>query len=90
MNSTSRILNRWTSLDQWNCDQQTNWDAILRRGQHPEEFPNGLICPLDGGKLYDTGQMFMGPPNRLRVKCMNPDCKFRGERLERVSRIIAD
>lgn len=77
-------------LDQWNCEQQAAWDRKLRESSHPEEFANGLICPKDGGKLYDTGQKFLPTftsPARLRVKCMNPDCNFRGERLERVNRI---
>lgn len=77
-------------LDQWNCEQQTAWEARKRQFSHPGEFPNGLICPLDGGRLYDTGQKFLptlSSPAKLRVKCMNPDCKFRGERLERVNRI---
>lgn len=76
------------SFDQWNCEQQANWDARIEQFKHPEQFPNGLICPKDGGTLYDTGQEFPGPPPKLRVKCMNPDCKFRGERLKRVQRTI--
>jgi hypothetical protein len=84
------LITKMQSFDQWNCEQQDAWDAKLRKVQHPEEFPNGLICPVDGGRLYDTGQMFIGPPNRLRVKCMNADCKFRGERLERVNRTISE
>jgi hypothetical protein len=77
-------------LDQWNTDQQRAWDDKLRRAQHPEEFPNGFICPKDGGRLYDTGQMFLpsgGSPAKLRVKCMRPDCNYRGERFERVNRV---
>jgi hypothetical protein len=103
MNSTNQTPNLWrsnsaepnlimngNSLDQWNCTQQSAWDAKQRQGIHPEEFPNGLICPKDGGRLYDTGQKFlptMSSPAKLRVKCMNTDCNFRGERLERVNRI---
>lgn len=89
MNSTNQTLG-YLPFDQWNCEQQTAWDDKLRRGLHPEQFPNGLICPKDGGRLYDTGQKFLPTlksPAKLRVKCMNPDCDFRGERLERVNRI---
>lgn len=78
------------SLDQWNCEQQQQWEDERRHFTNPEEFPNGLICPKDGGKLYDTGQKFlptMKSPAKLRVKCMNPGCDFRGERLERINRI---
>lgn len=79
-----------TSLDQWNCAQQSAWDDRQRKQLHPKEFPNGLICPKDAGNLYDTGQVFLpdwGNPGRLRVKCTNHDCDFRGERFERVKRI---
>lgn len=75
-------------FDQWNCEQQAAWDDRKRKAAHPEEFPNGLICPRDGGKLYDTGQTFLpdwGSPGKMRVKCMT--CDFKGERLERVKRI---
>lgn len=77
-------------LDQWNCEQETAWSDKLRQVTNPEEFANGLICPKDGGNLYDTGQKFlqtMKSPAKLRVKCMNHDCDFRGERFERVNRI---
>lgn len=77
-------------LDQWNVEQQTAWDEKIERGIHPDRFSNGLVCPRDGGKLYDTGQKFLPTgksPAKLRVKCMNPECDFRGERLERVNRI---
>lgn len=74
-------------FDQWNCEQQSAWNARIEKFKHPERFPNGLICPKDGGSLYDTGQEFPGPPPKLRVKCQNPDCGFRGERLKRVIRI---
>lgn len=79
-----------TPLDQWNCEQQNAWDDRQRKQLHPKEFPNGLICPKDAGNLYDTGQVFLpdwGHPGRLRVKCTNHDCDFRGERFERVKRI---
>ena len=79
-----------STLDQWNCEQQSAWDDRNRQFAHPEQFPNGLVCPQDGGKLYDTLQKFlptMGSPAKLRVKCQNSDCDFRGERLERVNRI---
>lgn len=77
-------------LDQWNCQQQTAWENKRRAFSHPEEFANGLICPKDGGNLYDTGQKFLQTatsPAKLRVKCMNHGCDFRGERLERINRI---
>ena len=86
---TNQIRNPST-FDAWNCEQQSAWDAKMRRATHPQEFPNGLICPKDGAALYDTGQKFLptrGSPAKLRVKCMNPECNFRGERLERVSRV---
>jgi hypothetical protein len=70
------------NLDQHNFERQRAWDEKLRRTQHPEEFGNGFACPLDGGILYDTGQVMPGTPSRVRVKCMNHDCTFKGERLE--------
>jgi hypothetical protein len=79
-----------SNLEAWNVDQQEAWDEKIQRGNHPEQFPNGLICPKDGGRLYDTGQKFLptsGSPAKLRVKCQNKDCNFRGERLERVNRV---
>lgn len=76
------------SLDQWNCEQGALWADKLGRAKNPEGYPNGLICPKDGGRLYDTGQQFTGPPAMLRVKCMNKDCNFRGERYARVNRVL--
>lgn len=92
-NPMKKAFPLFVPLDQWNCEQQSKWDDRLRQINHPEEFENGLICPQDGGKLYDTGQMFMpdrGHPPKLRVKCRNPDCNFRGERFERVNRVSSD
>lgn len=75
-------------LDRWNAEQQQAWEDKQRAFHHPEEFANGLICPKDGGRLYDTGQKFLQTvksPAKLRVKCQT--CDFRGERIERVNRI---
>lgn len=77
-------------LDQWNTEQQNAWDDRRQAQITPEKFPNGLICPRDGGRLYDTGQEFLptlSSPAKLRVKCMNQDCTFRGERLARIIRV---
>ena len=90
MSLTSPILSSPRSLDQWNCEQQAIWDERVDKIQHPERYPNGLICPLDGGKLYDTMQKYLGPPPLWRVKCMNPDCTFVGKRIERINRTRCD
>ena len=81
------------TLDQWNAEKLREWSEKIDKVRHPERHSNGIACPkcLEDGlrtpvnnpwMLYDTGQMFTGPPDRLRVKCMNPDCNFKGERLD--------
>jgi hypothetical protein len=73
-------LNGIVSLEDWNRYRNAYWKAKLVRNFNPELFPNGLKCPECSGALYDTNQVFPGPPSKMRVKCQS--CKYRGERLE--------
>ena len=70
-----------TTLADWNASRQRAWDEKLRKSRHPEQFPNGIECPLCQGNLYDTHQVQEGPPDRIKVKCA--DClQFTGWRIE--------
>ena len=69
-----------TSLADWNAVKQEAWDAKLLKARHPELFPNGIECPQDGGRLYDTHHVHPGPPDRIKVKCQT--CSFIGWRLD--------
>lgn len=68
------------SLREWNTAREAYWVACQRRIWHPEEFPNGLVCPRCDGGLYDTGHMTNTSPPKLRVKCQL--CEFKGDRYE--------
>jgi hypothetical protein len=68
------------TLGSWNAERLQYWADKRRAVMHPEEFSNGLPCPVCSGKLYDTGQQVSSSPSVLRVKCQ--DCVFKGERLE--------
>lgn len=78
---TGKII-KGDDLEQHNIRRTQVWNDKLRKVRHPEEFPNGFACPACGGLLYDTGQIFPGPPPRMRVKCMTTTCNFRGEKIE--------
>jgi len=68
------------SLAEWNEQRRQYWSDMATRHLHPDFFPNGLLCPKDGGYLYDTMQTLSVSPNIYRVKCIT--CDYRGERYE--------
>lgn len=71
------------TLEGWNQYRRAWWAAKLDKFHHPEKYMNGLRCPkCDYISLYDTGQQVSFAPNVLRVKCTNPGCGYKGDRLE--------
>jgi len=66
------------TLSEWNSRKEQELSDMARRVQHPEDYPNGLVCDSCGGELYDTLQQMS--PGRMRVKCRG--CGFKGERQE--------
>lgn len=66
-------------LSQWNQERHQYWEEVRRKVTAPETVPNGLLCDICGGSMFDTGQT-EGRPVRMRVKCIG--CGLLDYRLE--------